>query len=451
VLEMFRSQPEANPQGSRRSRRAPGHPWALRRLIMIAFSVLLLLVVLGAAGAGAASPPSSAADHPGQVRVMVVFDSSTFGSARMQRDLAAAGADVLKAIPGARMMVATLPSQAAARMLAGRTGVERVEVDSVVHATAKPDRTGKPATTTTTAPTPAQVEPWGVTRVGAPNAWAAADRGDGVNVAVIDTGIDLDHPDLAANIEGGYMAIAATGRYRKNRSYDDDNGHGTHVAGIVAAADNDQGVVGVAPEADLYAVKALDQNGSGWTSDIVDAVYWAIGTHSDRDAAGNLTPDNDIQVINMSLGSDYPSASFAQAVADAYNADILVVAAAGNDGGAVDYPGAYADVLAVAATDASDAVPGWSSYGPEVELAAPGVDVHSTYKGGGYSYLSGTSMAAPHVSGSAALVWGAHPGWSADEVRGALESKADSLGMRVPNNIVGNGLVRPDWVLGLGL
>ncbi|MHB8869584.1 MAG: S8 family peptidase [Thermoleophilia bacterium] len=417
----------------------------MRRLIMVGPSVLLLLVVLGATGAGAASPPGSAADHPGQVRVMVVFDSSTFGSAHMQRDLATAGADVLKAIPGARMMVATLPSQAAARMLAGRMGVERVEVDSVVHATAKPGRAGKPTTTTTTAPTPAQVEPWGVTRVGAPNAWAADDRGDGVNVAVIDTGIDLDHPDLAANIEGGYMAIAATGRYRKNRSYDDDNGHGTHVAGIVAAADNDQGVVGVAPSADLYAVKALDQNGSGWTSDIVDAVYWAIGTHTDTD------PANDIQVINMSLGSDYPSASFAQAVKDAYNDDILVVAAAGNDGAAVDYPGAYTDVLAVAATDISDAVPWWSSRGPEVELAAPGVNVYSTYKGGGYSYLSGTSMAAPHVSGSAALVWGTYPGWSAADVRAALKDNADSLGMTVPNDIVGNGLVRPDWVLGLGL
>jgi len=411
---------------------------------------LLLLVVLGAAGAGAASPPGSAADHPGQVRVMVVFDRSTFGSAHMQRALAAAGANVLKAIPGARMMVATLPSQAAARMLAGRSGVERVEVDSVVHATAKPDRAGKPTTTTTTAPTPAQVEPRGVARVGAPNAWAADDRGDGVNVAVIDTGIDLDHPDLAVNIEGGYMAIAASGRYRKNRSYDDDNGHGTHVAGIVAAADNDQGVVGVAPAAHLYAVKALDQNGSGWTSDIVDALYWAIGTHTDLDAAGNLTPDNDIQVINMSLGSDYPSDSFAQAVKDAYTADILVVAAAGNDGAAVDYPGAYTDVLAVAATSASDAVPWWSSRGPEVELAAPGVDVYSTYRGGGYTYLSGTSMAAPHVSGSAALVWGTYPQWSAAEVRAALDDNADdSLGLT--NNIVGNGLVRPDWVLGLGL
>jgi len=420
---------------------------------LVALSLILVFGV--AAAVGLAAPPLSGpggTDHSGQVRVIVAFDDSTFGSPRMDRELAAIGAGVLKQIAGARVAVVTLPSRAAAAALAARAGVKRVEVDSRVRATAKPDRSGKP--TTTTVPPQAQTVPWGVTRVGAPGVWAAVfaapagARGDGVNVAVIDTGIDLDHPDLAVNIEGGYMAIAATGKYRKNRSYDDDNGHGSHVAGIVAAADNVQGVVGVAPGADLYAVKALDNNGSGWTSDIVDAVYWAIGTHADRDSAGSLTPGNDIQVINMSLGSDYTSATLAQAVKDAFAAGILVVAAAGNDGGAVDYPSAYPEALAVAATDASDTVPWWSSRGPEVDLAAPGVGVYSTYRGGAYDSLSGTSMAAPHVSGSVALVWGANPGWSASAVRAALENSALPLGA-VPNDLTGHGLVRPDLALGL--
>ncbi|GAB4266328.1 MAG: S8 family peptidase [Thermoleophilia bacterium] len=412
---------------------------------------MLALVASLVVAAWAAVPgpvgPAGAASAPDQVRAIVVFDESTFGSARMNRELSAAGAGVLKVIHEPRVVVVTLPSRATATALAARAGVERVELDSVVHAT------GKPTTTTTAAP--AQTTPWGITRVGAPTVWAASftapanGTGDGVNVAVIDTGIDLDHPDLAGNIEGGYMAIAATGKYRKNRSYNDDNGHGTHVAGIIAAANNGVGVVGVAPQADLYAVKALDQNGSGWTSDIVDGIYWAIGTHSDRDAAGNLTPGNDIRVINMSFGSDYLSTTLASAVRDAYAAGILLVAAAGNDGAAVDYPGSYPEVVAVAATDATDAVPSWSSRGPEVELAAPGVSVYSTYAGGGYKVLSGTSMAAPHVSGSAALVWGAQPELSVADLRTLLTASAEDLGAPGRDDLTGAGLVRPDRALNL--
>src|SRR5680860_1238528 len=129
----------------------------------------------------------------------------------------------------------------------------------------------------------------------APSSYATGgSTGDGINVAVVDTGIDLDHPYLADNVEGEYMALAEVGRYRKNRAPDDDNGHGTHVAGIIAAEDNAQGVVGVAPDANLYAVKVLDQNGSGYLSDVIDGINWAESRNTDD------TTTNDIHVINMS-------------------------------------------------------------------------------------------------------------------------------------------------------
>ncbi|MHB0980987.1 MAG: S8 family peptidase [Thermoleophilia bacterium] len=264
-----------------------------------------------------------------------------------------------------------------------------------------------------------------------------------MNVAVFDTGIDLDHPDLAANIEGGYMAITNNDLYRYNRSYDDDNGHGTHVAGTIAAVDNLYGVVGVAPAADLYAVKVLDKYGSGWMSDIARAVYWAIATHADAN------PNNDIQVINMSLGSNDPSTTLRTALADAEAAGILLVAAAGNDGAAVDYPAAESQVIAVAATDSSNRVPSWSSQGPQVELAAPGAAIVSTYRGGLFAWKSGTSMATPHVSGAAALVWAARPWLTAAEVRAVLDASAEDMGTAGWDALTGAGLVRPDRALGL--
>lgn len=321
--------------------------------------------------------------------------------------------------------------------------------------------TAPPTTTTTAPPTPptttttsttvpsqsTQQTPWGIARVGASIVWAGEtpgrNRGQGVNVAILDTGVDVDHPDLVANIEGGYVAIADNPQYPPGSSYDDDNGHGSHVAGIVAAADNLIGVVGVAPEADLYAVKVLDSSGSGWTSDVVRGVNWAIDTRSDAN------PDNDIQVVNMSLSSNYQSTILRAALADAETAGILLVAAAGNDGGAVDYPAAESQVMAVAATGETDLVPSWSSRGPQVELAAPGWYVLSTYVAAQYGWMSGTSMAAPHVSGAAALVWAARPDLTAAQVRALLTSSAQDLGAPGWDSVTGAGLVRPDRALGL--
>jgi len=286
--------------------------------------------------------------------------------------------------------------------------------------------------------------PWGVNRIDA-EIVHQYNKGTGVKIAVIDTGIDYDHPDLDANIAGGKSFVGYTNDYM------DDNGHGTHVAGIIAAEDNEIGVIGVAPEAELYALKALDSEGDGHVSDIVAAIDWSVA--------------NDMQIISMSIGSNRYDVSLHEACDNAYNAGVLLVGAAGNDGNMwgsgdnVDYPARYDSVIAVAATDPNDnrAVWSWfraSSTGPEVELAAPGDAVYSTYLGNTYAPFSGTSMAVPHVSGTAALVFNSPMDsaydldgdsiWDASEVREKLKDTADDLGSVGRDNQFGWGLVDAD-------
>ncbi len=227
--------------------------------------------------------------------------------------------------------------------------------------------------------------PWGINRVHAPAAWDYTE-GAGVRVAVIDTGIDYTHPDLAGKVDGGYNAITDS---ESPDSYMDDNGHGTHVSGTIAAIRNGKGVVGVAPRARLYAVKVLDQDGSGNLSDVVKGIVWAA--------------NNGMQVANMSLGAPQGSDAMERALRYAKARNVVVVAAAGNSGGSVGYPGAYPEVIAVSASDWNDKIAGFSSRGPEVKFIAPGVSVLSTMMGGDYGTMSGTSMATPHVTGLAAL------------------------------------------------
>jgi subtilisin len=217
--------------------------------------------------------------------------------------------------------------------------------------------------------------------------------GAGVNVAVIDTGIDCGHPDLQGNCNYGVS-------YVKGSKPLDDHGHGTHVAGIIAARDNGFGVIGVAPEATLYAVKVLDANGSGSFSAVASGIVWAVR--------------NGMHVINMSLGSSFYSQTLADAVKAASDAGVLVVSAAGNSGccNTVLYPAKLPESMAIAAVDANDQRASFSSTGLEVDVAAPGVAILSTVPTGscklcdpsGYRTLSGTSMATPHVSGTGALL-----------------------------------------------
>jgi subtilisin/minor extracellular protease Epr len=279
--------------------------------------------------------------------------------------------------------------------------------------------------------------PWGIARIGAPSIHTNGNKGDGINIAIIDTGINYNHPDLHDNYVAGHDFV--------NNDEDpiDDNGHGTHCAGIIAAIDNDIGVIGVAPEANLYSLKILDSTGSGSSSNLIAAIDWAIQTRYDQN------PSNNIQIISMSLGSDNGVTALESACSKAYDSGILLVAAAGNDGNkggsgdSVDYPGAYSSVIAVAATDSMDKRASFSSTGPAVELAAPGVNIYSTYQGG-YASLSGTSMACPHVAGTAALVLAANPSFTNGNIRDRLAQTTTDLGNSGRDNLYGFGIVNAE-------
>jgi subtilisin len=273
--------------------------------------------------------------------------------------------------------------------------VQAVEVDQVVtaHAAAQAAKGGKPQPPQP----PAETLEWGVDRIDAEKVWdwSPPVTGQGVKVCIIDTGIDDTHPDLAANVKGGVNFVMQKGRIDP-AAWKDDNGHGTHVAGIVGARRNGLGVVGVAPEVSLYAAKVLNKNGMGYASDVIAGINWAV--------------NNGMDVVNMSLGQSVGTDALKAACDAAVSAGVVLVASAGNEGDGnpdtneVSYPAAYESVIAVGATDSNDNAPRWSSSGPAVELAAPGVNIRSTWKGGGYATLSGTSMAAPHVTGTVALV-----------------------------------------------
>ena len=369
----------------------------------------------------AAMVPTVAASQGSPVRSIVVFDGSTVNAAAMQR-IQELGGVKLKDLPLVNGAAVALPATVSERALEHIPGVAYVEPDLVVTALAK-----KPP-----APQPAQTLPWGVLRVNAPAVWPTY-KGDAINVAIVDTGVDTAHPDLT-NLKGGVSEVGYT------TSYNDDNGHGSHVAGIVAATDNTIGVVGVAPNANLYAVKVLDRRGSGYLSDIIDGLNWAI--------------DHNIDVVNMSLGTSSYSSTFDAAVQKTIAAGVVVVAAAGNSGpgaNTVNYPAKFPGVIGVAATDSNDVVASWSSRGPEVDVAAPGVSIYSTYYKQSYATLSGTSMASPHVAGVAALVLMSPLGtqddldgdhvWDPADVEHRLERTAKPLGVATS---YGAGLVQAD-------
>ncbi|UPT73290.1 MAG: S8 family peptidase [Elusimicrobiota bacterium] len=265
---------------------------------------------------------------------------------------------------------------------------------------------------------PGQETPWGIKRVQAPAAWATT-RGQGVKLAVIDTGIDMTHPELSGILKGGWNAISTS------TTFNDDNGHGTHCAGTIAAKDDAAGVVGVAPEIDLYGVKVLDEGGSGTFDDVIAGMLWAV--------------ENKMEIASMSLGAGRGNPALADAVEVMRKAGVILIAAAGNSGGSVGFPAAYPGAIAVAASDSADKLAGFSSRGPSVAVIAPGVNVKSTYMGGGYDTLSGTSMATPHVAGLAALYVATHKGATPEQARAALTAASAKL-PNVPDIGQGAGL-----------
>jgi len=266
----------------------------------------------------------------------------------------------------------------------------------------------------------ADVVPWGISRVKAPMCWEAT-KAKGIHVAVLDTGI-WPHNDLKGNLLGGVSFVPG-------ESWADGNGHGTHVAGTIAAAANGFGVVGVAPSAYLYAVKVLSNGGSGYWSWLMSGLYWMKKYYG-------CTFD----VANMSLGAS-SAPSTLKGYIDYAAQNTLLVAAAGNSGGAVGYPAKYDKCLAVGAIKSNNSIASFSCHGPEVELCAPGVDILSTLPGNRYGTLSGTSMAAPHVSGAAALCRGTHRGLDMDHIKNILISTADDLGNPGKDDYYGYGRV----------
>jgi serine protease len=279
---------------------------------------------------------------------------------------------------------------------------------------------------------------WHLESIGAPEAWSAGQTGAGAVVAVVDTGVAAGGSDGFSSLLSGYDFVD------EDSDADDENGHGTHVAGTIAqATDNNVGVGGVAPGASILPVRVLGADGTGYTSDVVSGILYAI--------------QEGASVINLSLGSSSPSTAEKLALVAATEAGVLVVAASGNDGSdsVINYPAVYEEAVAVAAVDYLGDRTWYSNAGSEVDLAAPGGDTSAdlngdgygdgvlqetrTASGWGYYFYQGTSMATPHVAGAAAILMGA--GASAAEARALLEDTAIDRGEDGWDAEYGHGLI----------
>ncbi len=313
-----------------------------------------------------------------------------------------------------------------------------------------------------------QTIPWGISKIRAPDVWSTGNKGTGIKIGVLDSGIDYNHEDLSANYKGGhsyYKAPPPLGPVDNDNPMD-DFGHGTHIAGIIAATYNDLGIVGVAPEAHLYALKIMDNCGNAFSDDIMMGINWCTNWG--------------IQIINMSFGTAVPIRPYSddplvETIKNASNSGIIFVAAAGNscdpkmdntnmctgDASYISYPASDPKVIAVGATDINDSPASFSSRGKELIVSAPGgkggtitdpstEEIYSTIiKTGctcsvidpctgqtihinlcdpsGYTYLRGSSMAVPHVVGAIALIKKAHPTWNFNQIKNAITNTATNL------------------------
>lgn len=414
----------------------------------VSIGIVMSLIVLGALFV-----VPVVAQGPEMVRVVVHIDKGQF----KPNGVLGIGGHVVYEFKLIDAAVVEIPSGAVGK-LKKLPGVKMVEFDHQAVLLGKPAGVGKPGSSQ-----PAQTIPWGIERVKAPDTWSITDGSSGgvIEVAILDTGIDYDHPDLADNL--AWCVSTLRGRVStKLKDCKDQNGHGTHVAGTIAALNNDIGVVGVAPNVEIYAVRVLDAGGRGSYSDIAMGIEQAIlGPDGVLDADGDGIvagdPDDDAaEVISMSLGGSSDDQYLHDMIIKAYNYGVVIVAASGNEGAeSPSYPAAYPEVIAVGATDSNDQVASWSNRQPEV--SAPGVDILSTYPDDSYETLSGTSMATPHVSGVVALIQAAYynkygnvlpvgtfDDMSDNTVRGILHITADDMGPTGWDADYGYGIVRAD-------
>ncbi|MEH7225801.1 S8 family peptidase [Bacillus sp. JJ1566] len=264
---------------------------------------------------------------------------------------------------------------------------------------------------------------WNLRMIDSENGWGISQGSDKVKIAIVDTGVDLDHPDLVNRIAGGYNVL------KDNNVPDDDNGHGTHVAGIIASqTNNHEGTAGITWFNPIMPVKVMGADGYGSTFDIARGIIWAT--------------DHGADVINLSLGNYQGSKLLKQAVDYAYRHDVVMVAASGNDNSSQpSYPSAYPQVLSVAAVDLNGDKADFSNYGDYIDVAAPGVTIPSTYIDEQYAALSGTSMAAPHVAALAGLMRSINPNLSNKEIMDMIKGTSLDLGKAGKDIYFGEGLI----------
>jgi subtilisin family serine protease len=339
----------------------------------------------------------------------------------------------LESLPGTQMELWSAPEGAElelARQLARLPGVKWAGPNLLLHVTSLPDD-------------PEYPQQWAHPQANAPAGWEITTGGSQIVIAVLDTGVDLEHPDLQGKL------VPGRNFYNTEPTAHDKNGHGTHVAGIAAAlTDNGVGIAGVSWGARIMPVRVTDSRGAAPTSVVVNGINWAVA--------------NGAKVINMSLGSDRPNAPLAEAVANAQAAGVLVVASSGNSAVVTPfYPASLPGVLSVGATGPDGSRTSYSNYGPTLDLLAPGgartmepsgilstvptydvyLNTHPPFINQGYDYLAGTSMAAPYVSGLAAMLWSMNLDFSPLEVSQMITSTVKDLGSAGWDPQTGYGLI----------
>jgi len=263
-----------------------------------------------------------------------------------------------------------------------------------------------------------EIIPWGVEAINSPLLWSQGYNGKNIKIAVMDTGVDLSHPDLQGNIHKGFNFI------NPNEPPLDDNGHGTMIIGIISASHNNIGITGIAPHADIYPIKVLDRFGEGDIPKVIQGIEWCI--------------ENDIQLINMSFSVKDDDVNLRKSIKRAVKAGIIIVSSGSNTaGGDVGYPASYNEVISVSSVDKNDIIGATSPKG-KVDYSAPGVDIISTKVNGGYEMATGTSFAAPHITGIIALMLNKNEDMTSIDVIANLNMLSTHLG---DSNIFGEGKV----------
>ena len=388
----------------------------MKKQLILIIGFIIVLLVSGVSGLAMAQPPDDAwgpdntwGHAPDQILVKFLPGTPEKVKANIHQRQ---GGRVVDIIQGIDVHVIRIPEDPEDKVgekavrkkikaYQGETGVEFVEPDFIAKAIFTPND-------------PSFGKQWGMVKIQAPEAWNITQGSSVVKIAILDTGIDQNHEDLAAK-------IVVNKNFTRNPTVDDKYGHGTHVAGIAAAiTNNGKGVAGVGFNSKLMNVKVLSDTGTGYYSWIANGIIWAA--------------NNGAKVINLSLGGSSSSDTLKNAVNYAWNKGCVLVAAAGNDNTSAPlYPAYYDNCIAVAATDQNDTKASFSNYGVWVDVAAPGVSIYSTMPNHrnqigilNYGVLSGTSMSTPHVTGMAALIFAAKTGWTNTEVRTRITSSIDS-------------------------